>query len=225
MMKIAIIGAKNPETGRMIDAIVASGSIDGVRDFEFSGFVDNDEKKKGTRFLDLPVIGGFEAIDDLVARDFRFINTITGSTRSRYETTSYVRSRGGQFVNFIHPSVSSPENLGTGNYIQEHVIIQAAVRIGDNSSIHTAAIVAHECVIGSSSFIAHGVSLSGEVTVGDGVFVGTHATVLPRLKIGNWATIGAGAVVLKDVPAYGVVVGNPAKLIRLNEAKYENGQV
>jgi acetyltransferase-like isoleucine patch superfamily enzyme len=48
---------------------------------------------------------------------------------------------------------------------------------------------------------------------------------LPRIKIGNWATIGAGALVLKDVPDYAVVVGNPGKVLRENERKYVNGVI
>ena len=71
--------------------------------------------------------------------------------------------------------------------------------------------------------MAHRVSISGEVVIGDGVFIGTNATLLPRISIGNWATIGAGAVVLKDVPPYAVVVGNPAKVLRINEVRYADG--
>jgi acetyltransferase-like isoleucine patch superfamily enzyme len=48
---------------------------------------------------------------------------------------------------------------------------------------------------------------------------------LPRVRIGNWATIGAGTVVLKNVPDYAVVVGNPGKVLRENERKYANGTI
>ncbi|MEA3341898.1 MAG: hypothetical protein U9R15_18200 [Chloroflexota bacterium] len=36
---------------------------------------------------------------------------------------------------------------------------------------------------------------------------------MPNVVIGEWALVGAGAVVTKDVPAHGIVVGNPARLI------------
>ena len=116
-------------------------------------------------------------------------------------------------------------SIGSGNYIQEGVIIQAMVKIGDNSSIHIGSLIAHECTIGNSVFIAHGVSVSGLVRIDDGTFVGTHATILPRLTIGKWCTIGAGSVVIRDVPDYAVVVGNPAGIIRYNEIRYENGKI
>lgn len=50
--------------------------------------------------------------------------------------------------------------------------------------------------------------------IGNDVWIGQNAVILPSvLKIGNGAIIGAGAVVTKDVPAFAIVGGNPAKLI------------
>lgn len=43
--------------------------------------------------------------------------------------------------------------------------------------------------------------------------LGANSTILPGLTIGEHAMVGAGAVVTKDVPAYSIVVGNPAKII------------
>lgn len=55
---------------------------------------------------------------------------------------------------------------------------------------------------------------SEPIVVGHDVWVGARAIILDGVKIGNGAIIGAGAVVTKDVPAYAVVAGVPAKLIR-----------
>ncbi len=48
--------------------------------------------------------------------------------------------------------------------------------------------------------------------VGIGVTTGANATIGPGLKIGDFAMIGMGSVVTRDVPPYGVVIGNPARL-------------
>lgn len=54
----------------------------------------------------------------------------------------------------------------------------------------------------------------GSVSIGDNVWIGDKATILPGVSIGNGAIIGANSVVTKDVPAYSVVGGNPARIIQ-----------
>lgn len=54
----------------------------------------------------------------------------------------------------------------------------------------------------------------GDVTIGDNVWIGDKATILPGVTIGDGAVIAANSVVTKDVPAYSVVAGNPAKVIK-----------
>jgi acetyltransferase-like isoleucine patch superfamily enzyme len=49
-------------------------------------------------------------------------------------------------------------------------------------------------------------------TVGAGVTTGANVTIGPGLAIGNFAMIGMGSVVTRNVPAYGLVIGNPARL-------------
>ena len=46
-----------------------------------------------------------------------------------------------------------------------------------------------------------------------GASIGANATILPGIKIGKFSMIGAGSVVLKDVPPFSIVAGNPAKII------------
>lgn len=54
----------------------------------------------------------------------------------------------------------------------------------------------------------------GNITVGNDVWVAYRATLLEGVTIGDGAIVAAGSVVTKDVPAYGVVGGNPAKLVK-----------
>lgn len=53
------------------------------------------------------------------------------------------------------------------------------------------------------------------VTIGHDVWIGHGAVVLPGRTIGTGAVVGAGAIVAKDVPAYAIVVGNPARVVRM----------
>lgn len=54
----------------------------------------------------------------------------------------------------------------------------------------------------------------GDVIIGHDVWIGAGATILSGVRIGNGAVVGACSVVTRDVPAYGIVAGNPAKFIR-----------
>ena len=212
-MKVYLLGASNPETIRVVRAVQRVAP-----NIEFSGMLDNDPCKHSKDFYGFKVLGGLDLIPQLKGDDVRFVNLITGSTRVRHKTTAAILESGGRLTNLIHPSIDlTMTRLGIGLYLQESVILQAEVSVGDNSSIHMGAIVGHESVIGESVFVAHAVSISGCCHIGDGVFIGTNATIMPRVKIGNWATIGAGAVVTKDVPDYAVVVGNPGKIIKYSE--------
>jgi acetyltransferase-like isoleucine patch superfamily enzyme len=52
-----------------------------------------------------------------------------------------------------------------------------------------------------------------ETLVRAGAALGANSTIVCGITIGRWAMVGSGSVVTKDVPDYGLVVGNPARLI------------
>lgn len=89
---------------------------------------------------------------------------------------------------------------------------QGGIEIGD------------DCLIGQQVVIAtlnhdsdpekRGNMFPAPVKLGNKVWVGAHATILPGVTIGDGAIVAAGAVVTKDVPAYAVVAGVPAKIIK-----------
>lgn len=60
------------------------------------------------------------------------------------------------------------------------------------------------------------------VEIGENVWIGSNVLILPGVKIGEGAVIGMGAVVVKDVPPYAVVGGNPAKVIKYRNIETYN---
>jgi sugar O-acyltransferase (sialic acid O-acetyltransferase NeuD family) len=140
-------------------------------------------------------------------------------------------NRGGDRINILDRMIDS--GLRAEPLIDPAACVDATAKIGGACQILPGAVVSadavndqgcivnhkasvdHECQIGLGVHLAPSATLCGLVSVGDGAMVGTNATVLPRIKIGRGATIGGGAVVTKDVPDYAVVVGNPARIIRI----------
>ena len=57
--------------------------------------------------------------------------------------------------------------------------------------------------------------VKGDTRIGNDVWIGEKATIMPGVTVGDGAVIAAHAVVTKDVPAYAVVGGNPARTIRM----------
>lgn len=62
----------------------------------------------------------------------------------------------------------------------------------------------------------------GDVRIGNDVWIGDGAAIMSGVTVGNGAVIAARAVVLRDVPPYGIVGGNPAKLLR---QRFEDHQI
>jgi maltose O-acetyltransferase len=60
------------------------------------------------------------------------------------------------------------------------------------------------------------------VNIGNDVWIGRRVIILPGVNIGEGSIIGAGAVVSKDIPAYSIVVGNPAKIVRNRREMKDN---
>lgn len=83
-------------------------------------------------------------------------------------------------------------------------VINKAVRIEDKAIISTGV------TIGGRS------GLPGAPVIGEGALIGTGAKVLGPIRVGRYAAVGANAVVLHDVPDYAVVVGVPARVVRIN---------
>lgn len=53
-----------------------------------------------------------------------------------------------------------------------------------------------------------------DVTIGDNVWIGGNVVVMPGVTIGDCCVIGAGSVVTRDIPAWSIAAGNPARVIR-----------
>lgn len=122
-------------------------------------------------------------------------------------------------------------SIGSHSNIEHHIIIEDNVRIHSNCFIPEYSILKHDCWIGPNVVLTNAkyprsINVKEELkgpTIGEYAKIGANSTILPGIKIGNHALIGAGTVVVKDVPEYAVVVGNPGNIIGdiRNNKEYE----
>ena len=111
-------------------------------------------------------------------------------------------------------------NLGQNVVISPQVVLGRNVKVQNNVSVYTGVICEDDVFLGPSCVFTNvtnprsAVNRRGEylrTTVKRGATIGANATIVCGNDIGEYAFIGAGAVVTKNVPAYALVMGNPAQ--------------
>jgi UDP-2-acetamido-3-amino-2,3-dideoxy-glucuronate N-acetyltransferase len=121
-------------------------------------------------------------------------------------------------------------NIGQNVVVSPKVILGRNVRVQNNVSIYEGVICEDDVFLGPSMVFTNVINPRSAVSrkhefiqtlVRKGASIGANATIICGNEIGEYAFIGAGAVVTKAVPAYALVVGNPAKQIGWMS---ENGQ-
>ena len=125
---------------------------------------------------------------------------------------------------FVHVSpnarIGKKCSLGQNVFVAKGVTIGDGVKIQNNVSLYEGVEIADDVFLGPScvftnvmnprSFIVRK-SEYRATRVAKGASVGANATIVCGHDIGEYAFIGAGAVVTKNVPAYALMVGNPAR--------------
>ncbi|PTQ90318.1 acyl-ACP--UDP-N-acetylglucosamine O-acyltransferase [Agitococcus lubricus] len=113
--------------------------------------------------------------------------------------------------------------IGDNNTIRENCTIHrgtvqdnSITRIGSHNWLMVNTHIAHDCIVGDNCIFANNAGLAGHVKVGDGVIVGGNTGVHQFCQIGSYAMMGGASLVLKDIPAFVMVSGNPAQAAGMN---------
>ena len=133
--------------------------------------------------------------------------------------TVEAKLNGVQFASAIHSSavISPRADVGEGTVVMSNVSVNVHSKIGRHVILNTNCSIDHECLIEDFVHISPNAALAGNVKVGEGTQIGIGACVMHNIQIGKWVTVGAGAVIIRDIPDYAVVVGNPGRIIKMNQ--------
>ncbi|MCA1927949.1 MAG: acyl-ACP--UDP-N-acetylglucosamine O-acyltransferase [Calditerrivibrio sp.] len=84
--------------------------------------------------------------------------------------------------------------------------------VGDNCYIMASSHVAHDCVIGNGVILTSFAGLGGHVHIGDNAIIGGAAIIHQFVRVGGMSMVGAATKIVKDVPPFALVDGNPSVL-------------
>ena len=90
-------------------------------------------------------------------------------------------------------------------------MVSPGARIGQHTSLRAGCYISHDVSVGAFGFVGPNATLSGRSSLGEGGHVGPNAVVREETSIGRFAVVGIGSVVVKDVPDFKIVMGNPAR--------------
>lgn len=122
-----------------------------------------------------------------------------------------VIENGAYFGSGTEISLGDYSGLGTNSYLQGPLKIGNYVMMGPEVVILTRS-HAHKRI--DVPMAIQGADEKGPVEIGDDVWLGTRVIILPGVSIGNGSIVAAGSVVTKDIPAYSICAGVPARVIK-----------
>jgi len=111
-------------------------------------------------------------------------------------------------------------NIGQNVVVSPQVVLGDNVKVQNNVSIYTGVICEDDVFLGPSMVFTNVINPRSAIIRKDeyrktivrkGASIGANATVICGNEIGQYAMIGAGAVITKEVPAFALVYGNPAR--------------
>jgi UDP-2-acetamido-3-amino-2,3-dideoxy-glucuronate N-acetyltransferase len=115
--------------------------------------------------------------------------------------------------------------IGDDTFVGPFVEITRGTVVGRRCKIESHSFLCDQVTLDDDVFVGHGVMFTNDLyprsdrqivrmptRVGRGCSIGSNATIAPGVTIGEYAVIGAGAVVTRDVPAFAIAAGNPARV-------------
>ncbi len=201
---------------------IGNGTViaDAIRHAEgdvVAGFL-NDREQKGGTIGSYPVLGSTGELGAFIREGHRFVYTIyrIDGQSERLDLFESLSIPEDQLYTFVHPMayVAPSVKLGSGTIVMPNASISSDATLGKCCLVMVNASIGHNTAIGDFCHFAAQSCVSSYVTIEDGVHIGLNATVRENLCLKSRATLGMGSVLLKNMDAMDIWVGNPAKFLR-----------
>lgn len=214
MKKLVIMGGQG--NGTVVAQIVED--INKVqKEWEIIGFLNDREVEPINGY---PVLGkvNYETVAELLKDDSVFFFYALISIKLNYKFLSKLHDLKipiERFAQVIHPSavVSKDAVIGKNVCVQAFSIVGPNANVGNFVQIFGHATVGHNCKVEDYAYVTSNSIIGAHVHLKQGAFLGVNSSTLDRVTIGEWSVVGQHSNVIRDVPDYTVVVGNPAKKI------------
>ena len=205
--------------------MIAASILERKEEFEVLGFL-NDVEEKGTKigkFKSFEVLGNTNDLNRYLElpNTYVFIGYVgLSDEKNTYQKIDNLQIPAEKYISVIDESAIYPDKfckIGNGVMLSPLSQLSPDTTISDNCILLANSFVGHDSFLDRFAHIATNAVVGANVHVGKGVHIGSNATIREKVHIGDFSLVGAGAVVLNDVPANAIVVGNPAKILKIRE--------
>jgi sugar O-acyltransferase (sialic acid O-acetyltransferase NeuD family) len=196
-----------PYNGNGLEALDAVGEA-----YEFIGFVDDTPSKQGKQ------VQGFEVFSrELIHRyPEAYLVALPGSPDSYLQRRQVIASLHiplERFASLVHPkaTLSRYATIGYNTVLMAGAVVTSNARIGDHVCVLPNSVIHHDTLIGHYTLVGSQVVIAGHTIIGENCYIGSGSQLIQHIQVGEGALIGLGSSVLRDVPPYAKMVGNPAR--------------
>src|SRR5215831_19025351 len=217
LQRVAILGGAG-DGSVVAEALLASKAAGGPVDIV--GFL-NDEYKPGLKIYNFPVLGRLDdwhKLDDDVL--FAWALQRVGQMPARIRRVRGLNIPDHRWTSVRHPNsfVASSAEVGIGTFIASFATVQPLARIGRFASLRAGVSVGHHAVVEDHAYVGPNATLCGYAVLCEGATLGPNAVILERMTVGSYAVVGIGAAVTRNIDAKTIVMGNPARRVRVTRA-------
>jgi acetyltransferase EpsM len=173
------------------------------------------------KFKKIKILGNTPDLYNYIEKnDYYVFIAYVGLTNEKdtYEKILNLNIPKDKFINIIDPTAIIPGGfckIGKGVLFAPLSQLSPDTEISDNCLLLANSFVGHDSFLDRFAHLATNAVVGANVHVGKAVHIGSNATIREKVRIGDYSLIGAGAVVIENVPENAVVVGNPARVLRI----------